>query len=370
VMSFVRDEAGRRSRDPSPASAKPAKKHVKVLVWDLDNTVWQGTLIEDGPGNVTLRPGVMNVIRELDRRGIVNTLVSKNNEPDVAQELKRFGLDEYMVFPQVGWNPKSLSLRELIHRFNVGEDAFAFIDDSPFEREEVRQSLPAVRIYDAADYSELAGRPEFQPPQSSESARRREFYLNQDRRDQALAEFGGTYEEFLRKWNIQLSVARARAAQLDRITELAQRTNQLNFSGTRYSRAELAELLEDEALDCFVMSCVDNFGDYGTVGFAIVETDGPRLIDLMFSCRVQAKRVEHAFLEFLLSRYSKQGSTELLARYVQTERNSAAGKVFDDLSFEPVSNDDDAKTYRLGLNGANLGGQPVTVYWEGRPWAW
>jgi predicted enzyme involved in methoxymalonyl-ACP biosynthesis len=90
----------------------------------------------------------------------------------------------------------------------------------------------------------------------------------------------------------------------------------------------------------------------------------------MFSCRVQAKRVEHAFLEFLLSRYSKQGSTELLARYVQTERNSAAGKVFDDLSFEPVSNDDDAKTYRLGLNGANLGRQPVTVYWEGRPWTW
>jgi FkbH-like protein len=369
-MSFVRDEARRQSpSSPVPREA-PAAKYVKVLAWDLDNTVWDGTLIEDGHGNVKLRPGVMDVIRELDRRGVVNTLVSKNNEPDVTEELKRFGLDEYMVFPQVGWNPKSLSMKELIHRFNVGEDAFAFIDDSPFEREEVRQSLPAVRIYDAADYRLLVSRPEFQPPQSSESARRRDFYRSQDRRDQALAEFSGTYEEFLREWNIQLSVLRARAAQLDRITELAQRTNQLNFSGTRYSRAELGEMLENESLDCFVMSCVDNFGDYGTVGFAIVETDGPRLIDLMFSCRVQAKRVEHAFLEFLLSRYSKQGSTELLARYVQTERNSAAGKVFDDLSFEPVSNDDDAKTYRLGLNGANLGRQPVTVYWEGRPWTW
>lgn len=374
MLSFVRDEAYRKDRKAEVATNQPlrttARRHIKVLAWDLDNTLWRGTLLEDGPGNVTLRPGVADVVKELDRRGIVNTVVSKNNEPDALQELKRFGLDEYMVFPKVGWNPKSVSLEELIHQFNVGEDAFAFIDDSTFEREEVKARLPSVRIYDDGAYSELLTLPEFRPPESSESARRREFYLSQNEREQALADFDGTYEQFLRNWNIRLFVARARPAKLDRITELAQRTNQLNFSGTRYSKDTLAELLGDESLDCYVMSCVDNFGDYGTVGFAVVEKDGPTLIDLMFSCRIQAKRIEHAFLEFLLSWHLKQGRDELRARYVQTERNSPAGKVFSDLAFELVATDDNVKSYRFALTDAKLGGQPVAVHWDEGPWAW
>ena len=129
-------------------------KHVKILAWDLDNTLWQGTLVESGPGVVTLKPGVVEVIRELGRRGIVSTVVSKNNEGDALQELRRFGLDEDFVFAKVSWDPKSVSLKELIQQFNVGEDTFAFIDDSPFERANeldraqcvVEQHRPRVRL--------------------------------------------------------------------------------------------------------------------------------------------------------------------------------------------------------------------------------
>jgi predicted enzyme involved in methoxymalonyl-ACP biosynthesis len=90
----------------------------------------------------------------------------------------------------------------------------------------------------------------------------------------------------------------------------------------------------------------------------------------MFSCRVQAKRVEHAFLEFLLSWQARRGHDQLLARYVQTERNTPAGKVFEELAFQLVSTDDDVKTFRFGLDGATLGKQPVGVHWEGQPWCW
>jgi FkbH-like protein len=371
TLSFVRDGASRRSVETSKQPRRTtAKRHVKVLAWDLDNTVWDGTLIEDGPGNVTVRPGVLDVIKELDRRGIVNTLVSKNNEADALHEVERFGLGEYMVFPKVSWSPKSVSLGELIHQFNVGEDTFAFIDDSPFEREEVKSTLPGVRVYDAADYTRLLTLPEFRPAESSESGRRREFYLSQHDREAALSDFDGTYDEFLRNANIRLSVSRPRPAQLDRIAELAQRTNQLNFSGTRYSNETLAEMVDDARFDCYVMSCVDNFGDYGTVGFAVVERAGPKLIDLMFSCRIQAKRVEHAFLEFLLSREASEGHDELLARYAQTERNTPAGKVFEDLSFELRSREGNVQTLRFALRGATLGTQPVSVIWEGEPWSW
>jgi FkbH-like protein len=362
TLSFVRDPTYRRPKRPA--------RHVKVIAWDLDNTVWRGTLIEDGPGKVTLMPGVAGVIRELDRRGIVNTLVSKNNEQDALSELERLGLSEYMVMPQVSWRPKSVSVKELIRRFNVGEDAFAFIDDSPFERAEVQTSLPRVRTYDGDDYRRLLTLPEFSPPQSSESSRRREFYLSEDARERARAEFDGEYDEFLRGAHIKLAVARARDTQLDRIAELAQRTNQLNFSGTRYATETLAAMLTDERLDCFVMSCADDFGDYGTVGFAVVEKDGPKLVDLMFSCRIQSKRVEHAFLEFLLSWEARQGRDELLARYVRTERNSPAGEVFDDMAFEQCASDGDAQTLRRRVADAELGHQPPSVSWEGQAWTW
>jgi|tagenome__1003787_1003787.scaffolds.fasta_scaffold20974671_3 FkbH-like protein len=368
AMSFVRDAAYRRGATSNQPLRSTATRHVKVLAWDLDNTVWNGTLIEDGPGKVALKPGVAEVMRELTRRGIVNTLVSKNNEEDALQEVARLGLDEHIVFPKVSWNPKSVSLKELVRQFNVGEDTFAFIDDSAFERAEVKTNLPSVRVYDGADYERLLELPEFRPPESSESSRRREFYLSQEARQKAVADFDGSYEEFLRQANVRLSVSRARLEQLDRIAELAQRTNQLNFSGTRYATETLAAMLEDDALDCFVMSCQDNFGDYGTVGFAVVEKAGPQLIDLMFSCRIQAKRVEHAFLEFLLAWEAEQGHDELLVRYVRTERNSPAGKVFDDLGFALVSTVGATETRRLTVDEAQLGHQPPVVLWEGRPW--
>ena len=297
-------------------------------------------------------------------------MVSKNDEREALEELRRFQLEEYMVFPKVGWNPKSESLSELIHQFNVGADSVAFIDDSPFERAEVEASLPEVRTYDGADFGRLPDLPEFRPPVSSESARRREFYVSQHARERALEDFAGSYDEFLRSADIRLSIARARADGLDRIAELAQRTNQLNFSNARYERSTLARMLSDDALDCFVMRCADNFGDYGTVGFAVVEKAGPTLLDLMFSCRIQAKRVEHAFLEFVLSREARRGRDALLARYVQTERNRPAAKVFDDLGFEVVARDGAVQTLRLALASTELGRQPPAVSWEGRPWSW
>jgi FkbH-like protein len=174
----------------------------------------------------------------------------------------------------------------------------------------------------------------------------------------------------LRKANIRLNVARAGAGQLARICELAQRTTQLNFSNARYSNEAVARMVEDEALDCFVVRCEDSFGDYGTVGFAVVDKSGPTLVDLMFSCRIQSKRIEHAFLEFLLSWEAKHGHDGLYARYIKTDRNSPAGRVFDDLGFAVVATREETRTLRLAGGDRDLGHQPPIAYWEAQPWNW
>jgi HAD superfamily phosphatase (TIGR01681 family) len=113
---------------PEPPAAK-----VKCVAWDLDNTLWSGILVEDGPERIRLRPEVLAVIQELDQRGIIHTIVSKNTHEQAWAVLQALGLADYFVFPAINWGSKSANLRQVAKRINIGLDSFAFVDDTPFE---------------------------------------------------------------------------------------------------------------------------------------------------------------------------------------------------------------------------------------------
>ena len=115
-------------------------KKIKCLVWDLDNTLWDGILLEDG--DVVLREGITDILKELDRRGILLSIASKNNREDALEKLREFGIDEYFIYPQIGWGSKADSISEIAASLNISTDTFAFIDDQPSEREEVKFVLP------------------------------------------------------------------------------------------------------------------------------------------------------------------------------------------------------------------------------------
>ena len=204
---------------------------------------------------------------------------------------------------------------------NIGVDSLAFVDDQPFEREEVRAALPQVAVIDARESAGLPDRPECRVPVTEESRARRSLYRQQERRDAVLEAFPGDYTSFLKDCGIQLRLSPLSEANLERVYELAQRTNQMNFSGNRYPREQLREIMRSPHHETFVMGCSDKFGSYGIVGFAVVDLREPRLLDLMFSCRIQSKRVEHAFLGYLLTRYARLQSRDLHASYRRTEKN-------------------------------------------------
>ncbi len=334
LLSFVKAEwapvAAKRA-----AAGNSAGKTVKIAVWDLDNTLWDGILVEDGPDKVRLRPDMAGIIRELDRRGIVNSVVSKNDFDPAWQRIKDFGLDEYFVFPKISWGPKGEAVRATIEDFNVGADTVVVIDDSPFERFEVQTANPSVRVMDPAECDGLLDKPEFSPPASDEALLRRQYYRNEESRQQFRTRVaGGDYRDFLRQCEIRICVVRADPSNVARAHELIQRTNQLNFSGNRYSREQVEQLISDPTKLALCISARDRFGDYGMVGFSVLEKGvTPRLADLMLSCRVQAKRVEHAFLVHLLNLCREGGARHFEALYRKTERNKQAGQVFDDLGF-------------------------------------
>jgi FkbH-like protein len=334
ALDFVLDSAWRETGETARREGTSSKPRLcKCVVWDLDGTLWDGTLVEDGEEKLRLKSRVVETLKALDERGILLSVASKNNADAALAALRRLGIAEYFVVPHINWEPKSQNIEQIAKELNIGIDTLLFVDDSPFERAQVSSACSSVVVIDAAEYERIPARPECQVPVTAESKQRRTFYKEQQTRDDARRGFDGDYFEFLRRCELKLTIRSLCAADLERVYELTQRTNQLNFSGNRYTYGELRVLINDPDLETFVLDCEDRFGIYGTVGFCIVKHGDNRIIDLMFSCRIQAKRVEHAFLSHVLRIYRERGGQILYANYRKTERNAPAGKVFEDLGF-------------------------------------
>lgn len=308
-------------RSARPVPDKPRRGRVKCVVWDLDETVWEGVLLEGGAQR--LRPGVEQVIRELDRRGVLHSVASRNEHDAAWRRLEEFGLAEFFLHPQIGWNPKSASVAEIARALNIGVDTLAFVDDQAFEREEVGFAHPAVLTVDAAEAAQLAGLPEFTPKSiTEESAGRREMYRAALDRDRAEQDSHGGTEAFLATLGMEFTISRATVEDLQRAEELTVRTNQLNSTGVMYSYEELEQLLDSPEHVLLMASLKDRFGDYGKIGLALAERgdEAWTLKLLLMSCRVMSRGVGTVLLNHVRGLAHAEGAA-LRADFVPTDRN-------------------------------------------------
>ncbi|MFL9828939.1 hypothetical protein ABTU92_29465, partial [Rhodoplanes sp. SY1] len=273
---------------------------------------------------------------QLDERGIIQTIVSKNDHDDAMAAVAAFGLDEYFLYPAINWGQKSANLRQIADHLNINIDTFAVIDDSPFERQEIATALPMVRTYSEQAIETLLEAPELAVPVTSASRLRRLSYLTEVRRERAFELFTGDYLDFLRSCGLELRIfTPTTPAEKLRCLELIERSNQLNLSGRRYDATAFEQLLQAPGHLCIAMDCKDRFGVYGIVGFAsVIETgDRPTLLDFAMSCRVAQKRVEHCVFGWLARRSKQRGHQKLFAELRPTARNKPLLKVFEDMHF-------------------------------------
>lgn len=354
----IQESVPMKTDQPAKGGTSPAP-FVKCLAWDLDNTLWKGVLTEDGPDGIVVRDEAVALIRELDSRGILNTICSKNDYEPTWAILKRLGLADYFVFPTINWNPKSINLRASAKAINIGLDSFAFIDDSPFERGEVGESLPMVRVFKNTEILDLAGRPEFNPPVSAEGAKRRLSYQREMWRVTAAEAFEGDYQEFLKSCEIVLTLFPLRTAERpvrERCYELVQRTNQLTLAGRRYEPASFDALVERADVATYGIRCQDRFGDYGVVGVAIVRHYGETatIEEFVMSCRVAKKQCEYAVVHALSKRAAEKGAKMFAACIVMTGRNGALISAFDEMPFKKTLLDAKRVNYEMTLAGSRL----------------
>ena len=336
------------------SSAKMPAKFVKCIAWDLDNTLWKGILVEDGVDAIVVNEDAVKLIKDLDRKGIVHTILSKNDHKNAWKALEKFGLAEYFIFPHINWQPKSGNLKAAAKEINIGLDTFAFIDDSPFERGEVGENLPMVRVFNATEINDLSARPEFNPPVSAESSMRRASYQKEMQRVAAANAFEGDYNAFLKSCEIKLAMfdlLKASEEEYKRCYELIQRTNQLTLAGRRYAEDEFKALVSKSNLQAYGIRCSDKFGDYGIVGAVLFSVNGENAAveEFVMSCRVAKKKCEDATVNWVAHKAKKLGAKVLTAQVVKTGRNMALVSAFSEISGVEKEESDGGAIFKLDL---------------------
>ena len=302
-------------------NVQPAAK-VKCVAWDLDNTLWDGVIGDDGPEGVKMKDESVALIRKLDEMGVIQTIVSKNTFDIAWNKLQTIDLDQYFLYPAINWGRKSQSLVAIAKHLNINVDTFAVIDDSIFERNEIKTSLPQVRVYDVVEIPGILSLPEFDIPITEESRKRRESYQTEAKRTDIFASWSGDYDDFLRDCQIKMTVFKPlREADVKRCFELINRSNQYNVSGQKRDEEYVNRILNDKNYLSYGYRVSDKYGDYGIVGFASFLKSGNEytLTDFVMSCRVAQKKVERAFMNFFISTLSKED--RLILNVIKTKRN-------------------------------------------------
>lgn len=295
-------------------------KEIKCVVWDLDNTIWEGTFLEDS--EVTLKPEIESIIKELDSRGILNSIASKNNFEGARSKLEEFNILEYFIYPEINWNAKSVSVRNICSNLNIGMDTILFIDDQEFELDEVKIELEDVSCLNASEYLSLLDMPRLKPCFITEdSKRRRLMYMEDIKRKEDEKKYQGPSDKFLSTLQMKFSICEAKENDLKRAEELTVRTNQLNSTGITYSFDELKNFLSDETHKLFICELTDKYGSYGKIGLALVEISKCWHLKLMLiSCRVISRGIGTVFLSFIMNKAKNYGN-KLVADFKKTDTN-------------------------------------------------
>ncbi|MBN1050263.1 HAD-IIIC family phosphatase [Clostridium botulinum] len=323
---------------------------IKCVIWDLDNTLWDGILIEDK--DVKLKNNIVNIIKTLDSRGILQSICSKNDFSLAWNKLKEFNLEEYFIYPEINWNAKSIGVSNIAKNINIGIDTIAFIDDQVFEREEVKFKFPQVLSLDAAVIDSLLDMDEMNPRFITEDSKsRRMLYMNDIKRNKDEEIFEGTAEEFLKSLNLVFKVENVKADDLKRAEELTVRTHQLNATGYTYSYEELEQLSKSDNHGVLIAQLEDKYGDYGKIGLALVEKKDKTWILklLLMSCRVVSRGVGSVMLNYIMNK-AKSENVKLLAEFVPTDRNRMMYITYKFNGFNETNNEDGKVLFEADLN--------------------
>ena len=341
----------------------------KCLVLDLDNTLWGGVIGEDGLEGIQLGHGLgigkaftecQLWVKKLRERGIIVCVVSKNDEavakgPFTGHPDMVLSLEDIAVFI-ANWETKAYNIAVLQKILNIGFDAMVFLDDSPFERNIVRQGIPEITVpelpEDPADRLEyLYSLNLFETLSFSTTDADRTRMYREEAGRMAFSRTFANEDEYLASLGMVSDVSGFNAFNTPRVAQLTQRSNQFNLRTVRYSEGDISTLAADPSNICLALTLQDRFGDNGLVAVAILKaTDDETLfIDTwLMSCRVLKRGMEAFTLNCMVSAALAAGFSKIVGAYIPTPKNAMVAGLYPSLGFEALGDGRyglDAKSY-------------------------
>lgn len=265
---------------------------IKLIIWDLDETFWNGTLSE---GEVDLHETNKNLIITLTDIGIVNSICSKNNLEQVDKKLKEFGLFDYFVFKSINWSAKGNRVKDTVLNMQLRFCNVLFIDDNISNLEEVKYFCPDIMVSMPDIIPALIKWANNQLPKDKEHKRLNQYKILEEKASKK-SNFNSN-EDFLMSSHIKLEIKSDCLDNIDRISDLVMRSNQLNFTKKRDNIQELSLIVTDSNYNCGYVSVSDDFGDYGIVGFYAIKNN--RCEHFLFSCRTLGMGIEQYTYNYL-----------------------------------------------------------------------
>ncbi len=358
-------------------------KSRRVLVLDLDNTLWGGVIGDDGLEGIQCSQGdptgeaylsVQRLALDLRARGIVLAVSSKNNDDIARQPFAKHPemllRQEHIAVFQANWNDKATNIRSIAHELSLGIDSMVFLDDNPVERNLVRQFLPEVAVpelpADPALYARtLSAAGYFESIMfSDEDVKRARYYQDNARRVELQQESGGL-DGYLASLRMEITFQPFDEIGRSRIAQLVNKSNQFNLTTRRYTEAEVADAEHDPDGLTLQVRLADTFGDNGMISVIICR---PQLqfawtIDTwLMSCRVLGRRVEQMVLREIVRHARDRGVRKLVGIYRPTDRNDLVREHYSKLGFRLVSQESDGTTvWELDVDGELPETAPMVV---------
>nr|WP_321152395.1 HAD-IIIC family phosphatase [uncultured Acetatifactor sp.] len=335
----------------------------KVLLLDLDNTLWGGLageadhtpIVLSGEHTGLMYRNLQRVIAGMQKQGVLLGIVSKNNEKDamdiISSHPQMVLRPEDFVAMKINWRPKPENIAEIARELNLGLDSFVFWDDSPAERTLVKASLPQVTVPDFPDRPEELTeamvriyRQYFEQAAVTSEDRQKTRQYAENAKRSALKTQALDFASYLRQLAMEIS-RESPEANSERLTQLVNKTNQFNLTTKRYEPSAMQGLLQDAGKRVHLYRVKDCFGDNGIVAAVIVDlTEAVPMIDtFVMSCRVMGRNIENAIIEDIERELYRQGYTSLRAKYLPTAKNRPVENLFEKLDYRILAADKTGK---------------------------
>lgn len=352
----------------------------KVLVLDLDNTLWGGVVGEAGALGITLGEtpdgeafcALQRYAKGLAKRGVLLAVCSKNNPDDAREPFEKhpamvLTLDDFAAF-EAGWDPKPVAIERIAETLNLGLDSFVFFDDNPAEREHVRQALPDVEVVDVPEdpsgyVRALEAGTWFEAVQVTGADRQRAAQYATERKRRDAERSFGSIDDYLESLEMVGEVRDINDADMPRVVQLLGKTNQFNLTTRRHTESEVRSMLAQDGAAGLTLRLSDKFGDHGLVAVMLCVPDSGRTLRIdtwLMSCRVIGRTAEQFVLDALLTRARQSGAERIMGEYLPTKKNQLVADLYDRLGFERESEEDGHVEYGLDLKSAKKPATSIT----------